>query len=75
MIVEAAEPVVWTKPEELPYDPGKPLPKLGRLSDEGFFAAFSFLAADRVLFVPGTTPEKQLRSMIQWRMAEQKKKP
>ena len=25
MIVEAAEPVPWTKPEDLPYDDGKPL--------------------------------------------------
>lgn len=75
MIVEAGEPIPWTRPDDLAYDPKKPLPKLGRLSDEGFFAAFTFLAADRVLFVPRTTSEKQLRSMIQWRMAEQEKKP
>ena len=41
MIVEASEPVVWTKPDDLAYDPKKPLPKLGRLSDEGFHAAFA----------------------------------
>jgi hypothetical protein len=29
LIVEAAEPVPWTKPDELPYDRGKPVPKLG----------------------------------------------
>jgi hypothetical protein len=29
LIVEAAEAVLWTKPDELVYDPKKPLPKLG----------------------------------------------
>jgi len=29
LLVEAAESVVWTKPDELVYDPNKPLPKLG----------------------------------------------
>jgi hypothetical protein len=29
LIVEAADPVPWTKPDELVYDPNKPLPRLG----------------------------------------------
>ncbi len=29
LIAEAAEPVIWTKPDDLPFDPKKPLPKLG----------------------------------------------
>jgi hypothetical protein len=29
MVVEAADAVPWTKPDELVYDPQKPLPKLG----------------------------------------------
>jgi hypothetical protein len=29
MVAEAAEPVIWTKPDDLTYDPAKPLPKLG----------------------------------------------
>jgi hypothetical protein len=29
LIVEAADPVPWTKPDELVYDPQKPLPRLG----------------------------------------------
>lgn len=41
MIVEAAEPVPWTKPEDLPYDETKPLPKLGRQFEDGFFAVFA----------------------------------
>ncbi|MBI3410826.1 MAG: TIGR03067 domain-containing protein [Planctomycetes bacterium] len=73
MIVEAGEGVVWTKPDDLAYDPQKPLPKLGRLSDEGFLAAMTFLG-DRVQFIPRSTPEKKLRSMIQWRSSDDKGK-
>src|SRR5207245_486756 len=40
MIAEAAKPVPWTKPEDLPYDPAKPLPKLGGHTPHGFSAAF-----------------------------------
>jgi hypothetical protein len=29
LIVEAAEPIEWTRPDELVYDPNKPLPKIG----------------------------------------------
>jgi hypothetical protein len=36
MVVEAATPVPWTKPEDIAYDPKKPLPKLGGLFKEGF---------------------------------------
>jgi len=71
MIVEAGEPVPWTKPDDLAYDSKKPLPKLGRLSDEGFHAAFTFLG-DRVRFIPKSITEKQLRSMIQWRAIDEK---
>jgi Protein of unknown function (DUF1559) len=71
MIVEAGEPVPWTKPEGLAYDPNKPLPRLGRLSDKGFHAAFTIIG-DRVQFIPSSTPEKKLRSMIQWRVIDGK---
>jgi hypothetical protein len=38
MVAEADEPVIWTKPEELPFVPGKP-PKLGGgVFSEGFHA-------------------------------------
>jgi len=40
MIVETAESVPWTKPEDIPYDAQKPLPKLG-----GFYAGGVFLVA------------------------------
>ena len=40
MIVEAEEPVPWSKPADLTYDPKKPLPKCGGLFKDGFHAAF-----------------------------------
>jgi Protein of unknown function (DUF1559) len=41
MVVEAAHPVPWTKPEDVPYDKGEPLPRLGGQFDDGFYAAFA----------------------------------
>jgi hypothetical protein len=37
-VVEAGEAVPWSKPDELVYDPKKPLPKLGGLFKDGFNA-------------------------------------
>jgi hypothetical protein len=61
MFVEAANAVPWTKPEDLPYDPDKPLPKLGGLFPGGFNAA---LCDGSVRFVPKTVSEKTLRAAI-----------
>ena len=36
MVVEAGEPCLWSKPDDLPYDAKKPLPKLGGLFDGDF---------------------------------------
>jgi hypothetical protein len=36
MIVEAGEPVIWSKPDDVVYDAKKALPKLGGLFKEGF---------------------------------------
>jgi RNA polymerase sigma factor (sigma-70 family) len=41
MVVDAGSPVPWTKPEDVSYDKAKPLPKLGRLFDDGFHVAFA----------------------------------
>jgi hypothetical protein len=40
MVVEAAKGVPWSKPEDLPFDPEKPLPKLGGQFGPRFNAAF-----------------------------------
>jgi hypothetical protein len=41
LIVEAGMAVPWTKPEDLPYDAGKPLPRLGGLFKDTFRAALA----------------------------------
>jgi hypothetical protein len=41
MIVEAARPVPWTKPEDLPFDDGSPLPSLGGPIEDGSYATFA----------------------------------
>jgi hypothetical protein len=40
MLIEAGEPVPWTKPADLTYDAERPLPRLGGLFADGFNAAF-----------------------------------
>jgi hypothetical protein len=61
MIAEAGEPVPWTKPEDLPYDDGKPLPKLGAMFDNGFHIA---MADGSVRLVPKKFNERILRLAI-----------
>jgi RNA polymerase sigma factor (sigma-70 family) len=41
LVVEAGTPVVWTKPEDLPFVPDQALPKLGGLFNGDFNAAFA----------------------------------
>jgi Protein of unknown function (DUF1559) len=41
MIVEAAESVPWTKPEDLHYDDAKPLPRLGGPFEDGSYVSFA----------------------------------
>jgi prepilin-type processing-associated H-X9-DG protein len=41
LAVEAADPVPWTKPEDLSYAPDGPLPKVGGLVGNGFHALFA----------------------------------
>jgi hypothetical protein len=41
LVVEAADPVPWTKPQDLPYTPDGPMPKVGGLVGNGFHAVFA----------------------------------
>lgn len=41
LIAEAADPVIWTKPDDIDFDPDKPLPKLGVDPKLGFLAAMA----------------------------------
>ena len=61
LIVEAAEAVAWTKPEELTYDVKAPLPALRRDARGGFYAA---LADGSVRFIPLSIGEPRLRALI-----------
>jgi prepilin-type processing-associated H-X9-DG protein len=60
-VVEAAEAVPWTKPEGLPFDPEKPLPKLGKFYSGGCNVAFF---DGSVHFLAGTIEEAILRALI-----------
>jgi hypothetical protein len=60
LVVEAAQPVEWTKPADLAYDKNKPLPRLG-YSPQGFFGAF---ADGTVRLIPPRTDEKLIRGLI-----------
>jgi serine/threonine protein kinase len=61
LIVEATDEVPWTKPDELNYDAARPLPRLGRKPERGFYAA---LADGSVSFIPASVGEKMLRALI-----------
>jgi len=62
MIVEAKREIPWTKPEDIPYNPKKPLPELGGFGWGGILAA---LADGSVRLIPyQELTEKQLRGLI-----------
>jgi hypothetical protein len=61
MIVESADPVVWTKPDELEYDANKPLPKLGNYFSGGHQVAL-FDASTRM--ISPSISERTLRNAI-----------
>jgi hypothetical protein len=61
MVAELAEPVVWTKPDDLDYDCKQPLPKCGGLVENGFLAV---MADGNVRLIPKDVPEATLRGMI-----------
>lgn len=61
LAVEAKRDIPWTKPEDIPYDPDKPLPKLGGYFEGGFNAA---MADGAVRFLSSTASEKILRLLI-----------
>ena len=62
-LVEAGEPVPWTKPADLAYDAKKPLPKLGGLFNGDFHVAFCDAT---VRYVKKDFDESILRLAITW---------
>jgi hypothetical protein len=61
LVVEAEEAGPWTTPDDLVYDPKKPLPKLGHPSRDGFFA---LMLDGSVRYFPKNLDEKVLRKLI-----------
>jgi hypothetical protein len=61
LMVEAGEAVPWTKPDDIPFDPKKPLPKLGGVFEDGFHASF---VDGHVTFFKKTIPADILKAMI-----------
>jgi hypothetical protein len=57
--VDDQQAVVWTKPEDLPFDADHPLAGLGGLYKGGFHAAY---VDGHVDFVPVDTPREKLRA-------------
>jgi hypothetical protein len=62
LLVEAGKPVPWTKPENLDYDPDKPLPELIGVHRDGFRA---MMAACHGRLVSYKTSERSLRAAIE----------
>jgi hypothetical protein len=62
LIVEAAVPVPWTRPDDLPYAPDRPLPQLGGISRDQTFRAV--LADGSVRSVNKAISEAMLRAAI-----------
>jgi hypothetical protein len=60
-LVEAGEPVPWTKPEEIPYDPSRPVPRLRGPFRDGFRACMSDGSRR---FVPYDMNQADLRALI-----------
>jgi hypothetical protein len=61
LVVEAGEAVPWTKPDELPYAPGKPLPALGGGPRGSFLVG---MTNSGVLSIPAKFDEVLLRRAI-----------
>jgi hypothetical protein len=61
LVVEAGNPVVWTKPDDVPYHPKKPIPTLGSPSSPVFHA---LMASGLVRSLPRRLDQRTLRAAI-----------
>jgi Protein of unknown function (DUF1559) len=63
-VVEAGEPVEWTRPDDLDASPGQPFPKMGGFGWRNGFQAVMGDGSVRVLSLD--TPEDNLRTLISY---------
>lgn len=61
MVFEAGEPVIWTKPSDIPFDAKNPLPKLGGLFNGDFHVA---MCDGSVKTIKKGADEQQLKYLI-----------
>ena len=61
MLVEAKRSIPWTKPEDIAFDPDKPLPELGGYIEGGFFTG---MADGSAHFFPIDQVKDQLKWLI-----------
>jgi hypothetical protein len=61
-VVEAADPIEWTKPDDLDASPGQPFPKMGGFRWKGIFQAA--MGDGSVRSLPLDTPEDKLRALV-----------
>ncbi len=61
LAVETLPAVPWTKPEDIPFDVDRPLPKLGGFHEGGFWAT---MCDGSARFIKSTVPEKTLKIAI-----------
>lgn len=67
MVVEAADPVPWTKPDEIVYKRGQPVPPLGGPKGDRFLALF---ADAHVVSLPVDMPPNTFRGLVEWNNTE-----
>jgi hypothetical protein len=61
MVVEAGDPVEWTRPDELVYTAGAPLPRVGGIFGDGYHV---ILANGSTRWLKTSTPPKTLEAII-----------
>jgi hypothetical protein len=61
LLVEAGDPIEWTRPTDLPFGPNQPMPKLGGLMSKGCYVV---LADGSVRLLRNDAKESTLRNLI-----------
>lgn len=61
LVAEAAEPVIWTKPDELAFEPKGPLPRVGGVFIDGVHV---LLGDGAVYFLPKSMEQQKWRGLM-----------